>query len=244
MLQLHGVCTSGQVFEAFIDDSLRQHGCSSGAITGDIIGLGRGFFEQLSAHVLEWIFEGNFFCNGHAIMSDRGRTELFVESNVTTLWTQCRLDSTGQNVDAPLEGATGLFVKYELFCHMYLSFPSRLSDHSENIIFLENEVLFTIQLELCPTILGEQDTITHVQINWCTVAVIKQTPTANRDHSPLLGLLFGCIRDNDATLGDFFLGRRFHDHAVPNGTNLCHKVYSFFLRDSTEIDRYDSCSGT
>src|SRR5205085_1190145 len=167
-----------------------------------------------------WVLEGNLFCNGHADMGDGWRTELLIERNVAALWTQRGLDSTSQHIDTPLQGTTSLFVKYELLCHAYLSFPSRLSNHSENIIFLENEVLFTIQLELCPAILGEQDAITHAQINWRTVAVIEQAPTANSNHCPLLGLLFGSIRDNDATLGDFFLRRRFHDHAVANGTHL------------------------
>src|SRR5207302_3099211 len=123
--------------------------------------------------------------------------------------------------------------------HRYLAFgrqttgspgemkSSILANNGQNVIFLEHQVLFIIQFELCTAIFGEQDAITFAHIHCCAVTIIQQTATANSDHSPFPGFFFSGIRNNDAALGDFFFSGRFDDYAVTDRTKLCHDVHSF-----------------
>ncbi len=120
VFELHGVGAGGEVLQAFVDDGLSQHGRGGGAITGDIIGPGGGFFEQLRTHVLKGVLKLNFFGNGHAIMRNGGCAKFFVEGNVATLWSKRRLDGTGQNINTLFQGTTSFLVEYQLFCHCYV----------------------------------------------------------------------------------------------------------------------------
>ena len=52
-LEQHRVGASGHVLHAFGDDGVGQQGGGGGAVTGDVVGLGGGFLEQLGAHVLD-----------------------------------------------------------------------------------------------------------------------------------------------------------------------------------------------
>src|SRR5579885_2703939 len=75
----------------------------------------------------------------------------------------------------------------------------------------------------------------HVQGG--AIAIVEQTATANGHDGPLLGLLFGGVRNHDAALCHFFFRGWFHDHTVGNGTNLSHDTqllctYSLFNRGS------------
>ena len=53
LLEQHRVRAGGDVAQALVDDGLGEHGGGGGAVTGDVVGLGGGFLEQLGAHVLE-----------------------------------------------------------------------------------------------------------------------------------------------------------------------------------------------
>ncbi len=101
--------------------------------------------------------------------------------------------------------------------------------------FFEHEVLFIIELELSTTVLGEQDAVALAHINGGTIAIVKQAAGADSNHSTLLGFLLGSVGNDDATLGNFFFGGCFDDHAVADRTNLCHVVCSSFYLISIEI---------
>ncbi len=109
--ELHGVGAGGQVLQALVDDGLGQDGGGGGAVAGDVVGLGRGFLEQLRAHILEGIFEGDLFGDGDAVMGDGRRAEFLVERDVAALGAEGGLDGAGQHVDALLERAACLLVE-------------------------------------------------------------------------------------------------------------------------------------
>ena len=69
-LEEHGVGAGGQVLQAFGHNRMCQNGGSGGAVTGDVIGLGGSFFEELCTHILKGIFQFDLFRNGHAIVGD------------------------------------------------------------------------------------------------------------------------------------------------------------------------------
>ena len=66
----HRVAASCEGLQTFSHDGMGKQGGSGGTIAGDVVRLRRGFFDQLSAHIFKWIFELNFFCNGHTIVCD------------------------------------------------------------------------------------------------------------------------------------------------------------------------------
>ena len=97
-LEQHRVGAGGQVLHAFGDDGVRQDGGGGGAVAGDIVGLGGGFFQQLGAHILKWIFQLNFLGDGHAVVGDGGGTEFAVQGHVAAFGAQGGGDSGRQNI--------------------------------------------------------------------------------------------------------------------------------------------------
>ena len=113
----HGVGAGGDVLEALGHERLAQHHGGGGAVTGDVIGLGGDFLEELRTHVLEGIFELHLSGDGDAVVGDGGGTELLVEDDVAALGTERHLDGIGETVDAPLEGATSGLIEDQLLGH-------------------------------------------------------------------------------------------------------------------------------
>ena len=116
-LQQHGVGAGGHVLEAFVDDGLGQHGRGGGAVTGDVVGLGRGFLQKLRAHVLPRILELDFLGDGHAIVRDGGGAPFFVQRHVAALGAESGLNGFRQGVNADLEAATRFIGENQLLSH-------------------------------------------------------------------------------------------------------------------------------
>ena len=53
----HRVGAGGDVAEAFLDDGLGEHRGGRRAVTGDVVGLGGDFLDELGAHVLVRVLE-------------------------------------------------------------------------------------------------------------------------------------------------------------------------------------------
>ena len=119
-LEQHRVRAGGDVAHALVNDRLGQHGRGGGAVTGDVVGLGGGFLEELRAHVREGVLELDFLGDGHAVVGDGRRAELLVQRDVAALGTKGGLDRVGQDVDALLEGVPRLLVELNHLCHCLL----------------------------------------------------------------------------------------------------------------------------
>src|SRR3989344_1275419 len=89
--------------KALRPDGLGQDGGGSSAIAGDIVGLGRNFFNQLRTDIFKSIFEFNFFGHGHAVLGDDGRTIALVQQDVPALGPKGNFDSISNLVYATLE---------------------------------------------------------------------------------------------------------------------------------------------
>jgi hypothetical protein len=113
----------GDVAQALAHERLGQHRRGGGAVTGDVVGLGRNFLDELRTHVLEGVFELDLTSDGHAVVRDGRRTELLVEHDVAALRADRDLDRVGELVDARLERATSFVVELENLCHVKRSLP-------------------------------------------------------------------------------------------------------------------------
>ena len=90
------------VLEPLGHDDLRQDGRTGRAIPGNVVRLGRGFLEQLGAHVVERILELDLFGHCDAVMRDRGRTVFPVERHVAAFRSECSFDRIRDRIDAEL----------------------------------------------------------------------------------------------------------------------------------------------
>src|ERR1051325_1264625 len=72
------------------------------------------------------------------------------------------------------------------------------AEDAENLLFLHDQEIFALDLDFRSGILAEQDPVAlfHCQRNGLSFLI---PAGANRDHNALLGLLFRCVGDDDAT---------------------------------------------
>ena len=116
-LDVHRVCTGGNVLHALGNKSLCQNGSGGGAVAGSIIGLGGNFTHELCTHVLESVFQLNFLCDGNAIVGDDRAAELLAQNNVAAFGAQGDLNGISQLVNAGAKSLAGVFALLNLFCH-------------------------------------------------------------------------------------------------------------------------------
>jgi len=72
-------------FRALTIDRLREHGGGGGAVARRVRRFARHLADHLRAHVLERVLEVDLLGDGHAVLGDRGRSELLVENDVAPL---------------------------------------------------------------------------------------------------------------------------------------------------------------
>ncbi|MNZ48629.1 hypothetical protein D3C78_663770 [compost metagenome] len=114
-LEVHRVHAGSNGFQAFANDGLSQNGCSSGAVTRFVVGLGGNVFEQLGAHVFESVFEFDFFGNRHTVFGDGRSAEALGQNNVTAFRAQGGFYSVSQNVDTNEHFLTGGVAEFYVF---------------------------------------------------------------------------------------------------------------------------------
>ena len=107
----------GDVAQALADQRLGQHGGGGGAVTRDVVGLGRHLLHQLGAEVLVRVVELDLAGDGDTVVGDGGGAELLVDDDVAALGADRHLDRVGKLVDAALEGATGVLVELQDLRH-------------------------------------------------------------------------------------------------------------------------------
>ena len=112
-LQTRRVRAGRDVAQTLFDERLGEHGRGRRAVTGDVVGLGGDFFDQLGTHVLERVLELDLSSDGDAVVGDGRRAELLADDHVAALGPEGHLDRVGQLVDAGLEAAAGVFVKLQ-----------------------------------------------------------------------------------------------------------------------------------
>ena len=104
-LERHRVRAGGDVLHAALDHGAGEDRRGGGAVTGDVVRLGRDFLGELSAHVLPRVVELDLLRDRHAVVRDRGGSPLLVEHDVLALGAERDRDRVGELVDAGLEAA-------------------------------------------------------------------------------------------------------------------------------------------
>ena len=110
-LELDRVGAGGDVLQAGRDHRLGEHGGGGGPVTGDVVGLGGDFLDQLGAHVLEGLLELDLLGDGDAVVGDGRRAELLVEHDVAALGAEGDLHGVGHPIDPSFEMGPGLDVE-------------------------------------------------------------------------------------------------------------------------------------
>jgi len=120
-LEVHGVHAGSHVLHAFVHDGLRQHSRCGGAVASDVGGLGSDFLDHLRAHVLQLVFEFDFFSDGHAVFGHGGGAERALEHHVAAFRAQGDFDCVGQDVDTLDHACAGFAAENYIFCcHVWL----------------------------------------------------------------------------------------------------------------------------
>ena len=78
-----------------------------------------------------------------------------------------------------------------------------LADDSENVAFIDDEVLFAVDFDVCAAVFADEDNVVHFDRELDDRAFVILAG-AESHHFSFLGLLFSGVRDNDATGSDFF----------------------------------------
>ena len=74
----------GDKLQAFAKNRAGKHRRGGGAVTGDVRGFARDFFDHLSAHVLEFVFELDFFGHRDAVFGNRRRAPRLLQTDIAS----------------------------------------------------------------------------------------------------------------------------------------------------------------
>ena len=116
-LKIHGVSTCGDVLQPDTDDALGKDSRRGRTVTSIVVGLRSDLLDELSTHILEWIFELDLLSYGDTVLGDVGCAVGLTEDDVATLRAEGYLDSVSQSVNAALEALTCLYIELDFFCH-------------------------------------------------------------------------------------------------------------------------------
>ena len=119
---------AGYVLRSLADHRAGEDGSGRGSVSGDVVGLGSDFLDELRAHVLERIFELDFLRDGHAVVGDGRRAEFLLEYDVAALRSEGDADGVRDFIDSALHSAASFFFEKQNLCHnnLFLQFLTSL----------------------------------------------------------------------------------------------------------------------
>src|SRR5215469_9106118 len=116
-LQGHRICSGCDGLHTFAIDGLCENGSRGGAVAGNVACLRSDFLHHLRAHVLEGVFQFDFFGNGDAVLGNGRRTEFLVDHHIAALGTEGDLNGVSEHVDAAKNRLAGFFSVNDLLWH-------------------------------------------------------------------------------------------------------------------------------
>ncbi len=111
------VSTCSEVSHALVDHCLCKNGSCGGTITGNIVGLRSDLTDELSAHVFKSVLKLDLFCDRNAVVCDRRSAIGLLKYDIAALRSKGHTYGICQFVNASLQGSSGLFSIFDLFCH-------------------------------------------------------------------------------------------------------------------------------
>ena len=113
-----GVSACCEVLHSFVDHCLSKYGSGCGSVSGNIIGLGSDFLNELCAHVLEAVFKLDLLSDGNTVIGDERCTVALVEHYISSLRSECYTDGICKAVYTLLECLACLCAVFDLFSHL------------------------------------------------------------------------------------------------------------------------------
>src|SRR6185369_13247866 len=170
------------------------------------------------------IAELDLLGDGDAVLGDARRAERLVDDDVAALRTERHLHRVGEDVDTAEHALAGVAGKADVFSsHCSLSFVSlkpeaapenpekgllgglllrsATLDDAEDVRFLHDQQVFTVDLHLGARPLAEQDAVAGLHVERRELAVFSLDASAGGDDFALLRLFLGGVGNNDAPRG-------------------------------------------
>ncbi|MNB80777.1 hypothetical protein D3C75_275440 [compost metagenome] len=107
----------GYVLQTFADQGLCKHGCGSRTVAGNIVCLGRNFFNELSAHVLKRVFQFDFLGDCYTVVRDERAAEFLLQHHVAAFRSKSHFNRISQSVHTAKHCTAGVFTELDIFCH-------------------------------------------------------------------------------------------------------------------------------
>src|SRR5262249_18270509 len=214
----HGIVSGSYQLYSFAEDSAGQYGRGCGAVAGDIGSLAGNFLNHLSAHIFELVLELNLFGNRDAVFSHAGPPPALLQTTITPLCPWCPVNRIRQYVHATEYSAPGLFAKANFFrSHI---FYTSLFDHSEDVVFPQDQMLLAVKFDFRARIFAEQDLISRLNAQGNNLPVFVFAGT-DSNHGTFLPFFFRRIGYDDTAFGFLLLVNSFDYDPVVQRTNFC-----------------------
>src|SRR5258707_366830 len=102
-------------------------------------------------------------------------------------------------------------------------------------LFAEDWILLVVDLNVVAGVFAEQDSVTHLHIKRDTAALFDLAGSDGH-YFPLMRLLFGRVRDDDAAFRGFLLFQPAYDDAVVQGSDIHSHFFNLRLIHSKDSD--------
>src|SRR5471032_3132356 len=222
-LQVHRVHAGGHELHAFAHDGLGQHGGGGGAVAGVVAGAGSNFLDHLRAHVLQLVFQFDFFRNRHTILGDGRGAERALQHHVAAFRAQRDFNCVGEDVDALTILARAASPKITSLAAMLFLLNSvdkctngcqLLDDDRHDVFFAHDHQFLAVHFDGLAGVFAEQDAVAYFDIQRTDFAVVEDFAIADGQDFALIRFFGGCVR-NDQAGGSFgFLVEAFDDDAI------------------------------
>src|SRR6516162_2470574 len=98
--------------------------------------------------------------------------------------------------------------------------PSVLVQDREDVVLAQNDVLLSLERDLAPGVLAEEDLVTGLDVEGTHGPVVEELAGADRDHATFLRLLLGRVGNDDPALRLRLLLDALHQDAVVQRSDL------------------------
>src|ERR1043166_9385983 len=120
-----------------------------------------------------------------------------------------------------------------------------LVDDGEDVIGVEDFVLFAVQFNFRAAVLADEHAVSLFDFEGHLFAIVIGFTGAESDDDAFRGFFLGAIRDDNATLLDFLLFSRFDQNAVTERSYVnCHNVLLVCLFDLVLVESNPAAPAT
>ena len=184
-LEVHRICTGGDVLDTYVNDRLREDGGGGGAVAGLLVGLRGYLLDHLCAHVGEAVFEFNFLCYGYTVLGYLGCTEFLINHHIAAFGAEGYLDCVRKSVSSFLHLGADIDIEFYIFCHGY-----KFLKGCENVRLTDDEIFLAVDGNFSAGVFAVEDYVSDLHLH----RFVFLSGACSSDYA-LLGLLFCGVRN-------------------------------------------------